>query len=91
MAIYARTAQTTKGGSRQLRRAALRALALAGVVGLSLLASACGDSSGAKVAAARSAAGGGTADDAEVRPVHALPRGAQAPRPESGRGTQARH
>jgi hypothetical protein len=50
MAIYARRAQTTKGGSWLLRRAALRALALAGVVGLSLLASACGDSSGANVA-----------------------------------------
>jgi len=33
-----------------VRARALRALALAGVVGLSLLASACGDSSGAKVA-----------------------------------------
>jgi hypothetical protein len=50
MAICARRAQTMKGGSRRLRRAALRALALAGVVGLSLLASACGDSSDAKVA-----------------------------------------
>jgi hypothetical protein len=51
MAIYARRAQTTKGGSWRLRRAALRALALAGVVALSLLAAACGDSSGgAKVA-----------------------------------------
>jgi hypothetical protein len=50
MAICARRAQTMKGGSRRLRRAALRALAIAGVVGLSLLASACGDSSDAKVA-----------------------------------------
>jgi hypothetical protein len=50
MAILASRPRTTKGGSSQLKRAALRALALAGVVGLSLLASACGDSSGAKVA-----------------------------------------
>jgi hypothetical protein len=50
MSIYGRRAQTAKGGRPQLRRAALRALALAGVVGLSLLAAACGHSSGAKVA-----------------------------------------
>jgi hypothetical protein len=51
MATSARRAQATKGGSSHPIRAALRALALAGVVGLSLLASACGDSSGgAKVA-----------------------------------------
>jgi len=44
-------ARTTKGGTLQLRRAPLRTLALAGVVGLSLLASACGGhSSDAKVA-----------------------------------------
>jgi hypothetical protein len=44
-------ARTRKGESRHPRRAALRALALAGVVALSLLTSACGDSSGgAKVA-----------------------------------------
>jgi hypothetical protein len=46
-------AHTAKGGSSQLRRAPVLALALAGVVGLSLLASACGGhSSGAKVAQA---------------------------------------
>jgi hypothetical protein len=51
MAIVARTAQTTRGASRQPKWAALRTLALAGVVGLSLLAAACGGSSGgAKVA-----------------------------------------
>jgi hypothetical protein len=51
MAIVARTAQTTRGASRQPKWAALRALAIAGVIGLSLLASACGGSSGgAKVA-----------------------------------------
>jgi hypothetical protein len=51
MATVAPRAHRAKGGSPQLRRAALRALALAGVVGLFLLASACGDSSGgAKVA-----------------------------------------
>jgi hypothetical protein len=50
MATFPGRAQTTRDGSRQLKRAALRALALAGVVGLSLLASACGGSSGAKVA-----------------------------------------
>jgi hypothetical protein len=51
MAILGRRAHAEKDGSPQLRRAALRALALAGVVGLSLLASACGGSSGsAKVA-----------------------------------------
>jgi hypothetical protein len=43
-------ARTGKGESRHPRRAALRALALAGVAGLSLLASACGGSSDAKVA-----------------------------------------
>jgi hypothetical protein len=51
MSIYGRRAQTAKGERSQLRRAALRALALAGVVAVSLLASACGGSSdGAKVA-----------------------------------------
>jgi hypothetical protein len=50
MATVARRAHAAKDGSSQLRRAPLRALALAGVVGLSLLATACGHSSGAKVA-----------------------------------------
>jgi hypothetical protein len=50
MATVAHRAHRAKGESPQLRRAALRALALAGIVGLSLLAAACGDSSGAKVA-----------------------------------------
>jgi hypothetical protein len=50
MAILARRAHTTKGGRLRPRRAALRVLAVAGVVALSLLASACGSSSGAKVA-----------------------------------------
>jgi hypothetical protein len=50
MATVAHRAHRAKGGSPQLRRPALRALALAGVVGLCLLAAACGDSGGAKVA-----------------------------------------
>jgi hypothetical protein len=51
MATVARRAHTAKTRSAQLRRTALRALVIAGVVGLSLLVSACGDSSGgAKVA-----------------------------------------
>jgi hypothetical protein len=59
-------ARTRKGESRHPRRAALRALALAGVAGLSLLASACGGSSGgAKVAQVdtnESAKGSGSSD-----------------------------
>src|SRR5262249_30724118 len=50
MAIHARRAHTTRGGLSRPRRALLRALAIGGVVGLSLLVSACGSSSGAKVA-----------------------------------------
>jgi hypothetical protein len=50
MATTARAADTAEGGSSRLERAALRALALAGVFVLSLLAAACGGSSGAKVA-----------------------------------------
>jgi hypothetical protein len=51
MVTAASRARTRKGESSHPRRAALRALALAGMVGLSLLASACGGSSGgAKVA-----------------------------------------
>jgi hypothetical protein len=47
----ARRAHTTKGERSPLRRAVFRGLALAGIVGLSLLASACGGgSSGANVA-----------------------------------------
>jgi hypothetical protein len=50
MAIVARRTHTTDRRS-ELKRTALRALAVAGVVGLSLLAAACGGgSSGAKVA-----------------------------------------
>jgi hypothetical protein len=47
MATAAHSAYRAKGG---LRRAAFRGLTIAGVIGLSLLASACGHSSGAKVA-----------------------------------------
>jgi hypothetical protein len=51
MATGARRVRATTGGSSQRRRALLRALAIAGVVGLSLLVSACGGhSSGANVA-----------------------------------------
>ena len=50
MAIFARTAQTSGGRRRQPKQRALRALAFAAIVGLSLLAAACGSSSGAKVA-----------------------------------------
>jgi len=51
MAKVAGRADTAKRRGAQLRRAPLRALAIAGVVGLSLLASACGGhSSDAKVA-----------------------------------------
>jgi hypothetical protein len=51
MAIVARRTLTTKGGQSERKRRALRGLALAGVVGLSLLAAACGGgSSGANVA-----------------------------------------
>jgi hypothetical protein len=45
MATGARRARATTGGSSQRRRALLRALAIAGVVGLSLLGTACGGSS----------------------------------------------
>lgn len=50
MATFANTADTTKGGSSDLKRTALRALALAGVVALSLLVSACGGAPGNQVA-----------------------------------------
>jgi hypothetical protein len=50
MAIVARRAHTPNGGSSRLKRVAFPVLTLAGMVGLSLLASACGGSSGAKVA-----------------------------------------
>jgi hypothetical protein len=50
MAIVARRAHTPDGGSSRLKRVAFPVLTLAGMVGLSLLASACGGSSGAKVA-----------------------------------------
>jgi hypothetical protein len=51
MAIVARRTLTTKGGQSERKRRALRRLALAGLVGLSLLAAACGGgSSGANVA-----------------------------------------
>jgi hypothetical protein len=51
MAIFARRTHTTEGERSQLQRRLLRGLALASVVGLSLLASARGGgSSGAKVA-----------------------------------------
>jgi hypothetical protein len=50
MAIVAFKARTTTGGSSRLKRWMARALALAAVVGLSLLASACGGSSDLKVA-----------------------------------------
>jgi hypothetical protein len=51
MTSVARRAHTRKGGTSQLGRTPLCALALVAVVGLSLLASACGGhSSGAKVA-----------------------------------------
>jgi hypothetical protein len=50
MATLARTTDTTKGGNSHLKRTALRALAISGLVALSLLAAACGGSSGAKVA-----------------------------------------
>jgi hypothetical protein len=48
--IVARRPHTTRRERSPLRRAVLRGLALAGVVGLSLLASACGGSSNANVA-----------------------------------------
>src|SRR4030095_7285984 len=48
MASVARRAHAAKGGTSPLRGAGLRALALASVAALSLLATACGDSSGAK-------------------------------------------
>jgi hypothetical protein len=51
MAIIASRQHGTKGGSSRLERTAFRGLALVAVVGLSLLAAACGGgSSGAKVA-----------------------------------------
>jgi hypothetical protein len=51
MAIAPRRTHTTEGERSQLQRRLLRGLALAGVVGLSLLAAACGGgSSGGKVA-----------------------------------------
>src|SRR5215831_18117341 len=51
METYVFRARATKGRTSQLRRAALLALAFAGVVALSLLATACGGhSSGAMVA-----------------------------------------
>jgi hypothetical protein len=51
MATFARRAHTTEGGRWKFKRPALRGLALAAVVALSLLAAACGGgSSGAKVA-----------------------------------------
>jgi hypothetical protein len=51
MAIIASRQHRTKGGSSRLERTAVRGLALAAVVGLSLLAAACGGgSSGARVA-----------------------------------------
>src|SRR5262245_57458077 len=51
MASVARRAHAAKGGRTRLRRASLLALAFAGVVALSLIATACGGhSSGAKVA-----------------------------------------
>jgi hypothetical protein len=51
MAIVARRTRTTKGGQSERKRRALQGLALAGLVGLSLLAAACGDgTSGANVA-----------------------------------------
>jgi hypothetical protein len=51
MQIFARRARTTDGGRPELKRTALRGVALASVGGLSLLAAACGGgSSGAKVA-----------------------------------------
>src|SRR5215471_10039922 len=66
MATVARRTSAEKDASSQLGLAALHALALAGVVGLSLLASACGHSSGgAKVAQAgtnSSAKGSGSSD-----------------------------
>jgi hypothetical protein len=49
MTSVAHTTHATKDGS-QRKRAAFRALALPGVVALSVLAAACGSSSGAKVA-----------------------------------------
>jgi hypothetical protein len=50
MAIVARRAHAPNGGTSRLKRVAFPVLTLAGMVGLSLLASACGGSSGAKVA-----------------------------------------
>lgn len=51
MAIVARRTLTTKGGQSERKRTTLRGLALAGVVGLPLLATACGgSSSGSNVA-----------------------------------------
>jgi hypothetical protein len=50
MATVARRAHLAKGGTSPLRWAGLRALAIAGLLGLSLLVSACGSSSGAEVA-----------------------------------------
>jgi hypothetical protein len=50
MTIFARTADTTNGRRSHLKGTALRAQAVAGVVALSLIAAACGSSSGKKVA-----------------------------------------
>jgi hypothetical protein len=50
MAIVGRRAHTPNGGSSRLKRVAFPVLILAGMVGLSLLASACGGSSSANVA-----------------------------------------
>jgi hypothetical protein len=51
MAVIARRTDATEGGRPKPKRTALRGFAFAGVVGLSLLAAACGGgSSGAKVA-----------------------------------------
>jgi hypothetical protein len=50
MATFARSTHTPEGGRSPGKRRAVRGLALAGVVALSLLAAACGGSSAAKVA-----------------------------------------
>jgi hypothetical protein len=68
MAIVERTTHTAKGERSRSKPSAFRALAVSGVVGLSLLASACGGgSSGAKVAqvgTTSSAKGSGSSNSA---------------------------